>query len=550
MLPPGVSSQNFSRALQAFEKSVGQDGLFTSEEDLAAYNDAYDPFAVEPARQLRAAAAVAPVNVEQVQAVVRTANKYRIPIYPISTGRNLGYGGSSPTASGSVIVDLKRMNRVLEVNEREAYVVVEPGVNFLELYRYMEEHHHPFMVATPEPGWGSPIGNALEHGVSYVVGDNLSAARGLEVVLPSGEILRTGMGALPDGRLWHTFPYGFGPHVAGLFAQSNFGIVTRMGFALVRKPEMQTSFSVTSAKSDDLYALVEIVQSMRETGLLYLSSANSPIRSPMGQPGQPVDSHLSRTKGLSRAKELLRRKDGGSAAEWDQLGREMGVPVSVVTGNVRGPAKVVEATLEYAKERFAVVPGASFAQGEIYRFPLQVDAIPPNERPQFGIPSLWPFSSLVFGDISRGMYFFSPVCRATAEDLFAIKQTISEVVLEHADESLKDLFLGWIYCNTVYPKAFVFTYPFPIGNDAILNQKNRELFQRLIAACAAKGWGEYRAHAAFQSDAMAQYSYNGHALLRFCETLKDAIDPNGILAPGKSGIWPREIRRARPPVRS
>jgi len=539
MQPPNVGQADFSRALREFEDIVGHDGVFSSDDDLRAYNDAYDPFSVEPSQQLRASAAVAPVSVEQVQAVVRTANKYQIPLYTISTGRNLGYGGSSPNYSGCVIIDLKRMNRVVEVNEQGAYVVVEPGVNFMELYRYLEEHHHPFMVATPEPGWGSPVGNALDHGVSYVVGDNFSAATGLEVVLPSGELLRTGMGALPHGRLWHSFPYGFGPHIAGLFSQSNFGIVTKMGFALVRKPEMQTSFTVSSVKSDDLYRLIDIVQSMREQGLLYLTSVASPIRSPMGQPGQPVDLHVK------RAKELLRSSNGGSATEWDQLAHEAGVSVSVVTGSIRGPDRVVRATLEHAKELFAAVPDVSFEQGKVYRFPLDVEAIAPNERPEFGIPSLWGFSNLIFGDIPRGMYFFSPVCRATADDLFALKQTIREVVLEYADEAMQDLLLGWIYCNTVYPKAFVFAYPFPVTSDSRINQKYRDLFKRLVEACGAKGWGEYRAHVAFQGEAMDQYSFSNHSLLRFCETVKDAIDPNGILSPGKSGIWPHKLRSVR-----
>ena len=48
---------------------------------------------------------------EQVQAVVKAANKHKIPLWTISTGKNLAYGGSAPALSGSVILDLKRMNR-------------------------------------------------------------------------------------------------------------------------------------------------------------------------------------------------------------------------------------------------------------------------------------------------------------------------------------------------------------------------------------------------------------------------------------------------------
>ena len=536
MLPPEVSTESFAQALREFEAAVGKDGVFSRGDDLIAYSDAYDPYAVEPPKQLHASAAVAPTSVEQVQAVVRIANKYQIPLYSISTGRNLGYGGAGPTLNGCVVVDLKRMDRVLEINERDAYVVVEPGVNFMDLYRKLEESQSPFMVATPEPGWGSPIGNALDHGVSYIMGDNFSAVRGIEVVLASGEVLRTGMGALPDGKLWHQYPYGFGPDVAGLFGQSNFGIVTKMGFSLVRKPEVQTSFTVTSAKSDDLSHLIDLTQRLREQGLLYLTTVESPIRGAMSPPGQPVPPLVQ------RAKELLRSKDGGSAAEWDKLAQDSGTPAALVTGSIRGPAKIVNATLDYARELFAALPGVTFKQDEMYRFPLDVAAIPPHERAQFGIPGLWSFSNLIFGNLQRGLYFFSPVCRASAEDLFALKQAIRDVVLLHADEATQDAFLSWNRCNTVYPQAFIFTYPFPITENAVANQKSRDLFKRLVEACGAKGFGEYRAHAAFQTEAMAQYSFSDNAMLKFYETIKDAIDPNGILSPGKSGIWPKRLR--------
>jgi hypothetical protein len=102
--------------------------------------------------------------VEQVQAVMRIANQYRIPIYPISTGRNLGYGGSAPNHSGSVVLDLKRMNRVLEVNEGNAFALVEPGVSYFDLYRHIEERGLKVWLDVPDPGWGSPLGNSMDRG--------------------------------------------------------------------------------------------------------------------------------------------------------------------------------------------------------------------------------------------------------------------------------------------------------------------------------------------------------------------------------------------------
>ncbi len=64
-------------------------------------------------------------------------------------------------------------------------------------------------------------------------------------------------------------------------------------------------------------------------------------------------------------------------------------------------------------------------------------------------------------------------------------------------------------------------------------------------SAAEHGWGEYRTAPAYQDDIMDTYSFNNHALRRFDETLKDAIDPNGILSAGRYGIWPKHLREKR-----
>jgi 4-cresol dehydrogenase (hydroxylating) len=65
---------------------------------------------------------------------------------------------------------------------------------------------------------------------------------------------------------------------------------------------------------------------------------------------------------------------------------------------------------------------------------------------------------------------------------------------------------------------------------------------RLVTEAAKQGYGEYRAHPGFMDLAAEQYAWGDHAYRRFCETLKDALDPAGILSPGKQGIWPRSMR--------
>src|SRR6185312_1142371 len=185
--PPGISASDFADALARFAAVVGRDWVFTSDEDLEPYRDAYSILWNEPDERI-ASAAIAPFSAEEVQTVMRIANEKRIPVYPISTGKNLGYGGAAPVLSGSVVLDLKRMNRVLEVDEKNAFALVEPGVSYFDLYRYIQERKLKVWVDVPDPGWGSPLGNALDRGGGYTrpqFRNHFDSHCGMEVVLPS-----------------------------------------------------------------------------------------------------------------------------------------------------------------------------------------------------------------------------------------------------------------------------------------------------------------------------------------------------------------------------
>lgn len=190
-----------------------------------------------------ASALVYPGSTEEVQKVVRWANKYLIPIFPISMGRNrmcslipfqafsftqlylrhtkltnakkVGYGGAAPRVRGSVTVDLgRRMSKILDISAEDYTCLVEPGVSFYALHqalrdRGLEDH---MWVDTPDLGGGSIIGNTVDRGVGYTpYGDHWACHSGLEVVLPTGEVFRTGMGAMEGSNTWQAFPYGYGP---------------------------------------------------------------------------------------------------------------------------------------------------------------------------------------------------------------------------------------------------------------------------------------------------------------------------------------------------
>ena len=89
---------------------------------------------------------------------------------------------------GSVIVSLRNMNRVLEINEERGYAVVEPGVRWFDLYEAIKAGDHRLMLSIADLGWGGVVGNTLDHGATYMpYGVDMGMQCGMEVVLADGD---------------------------------------------------------------------------------------------------------------------------------------------------------------------------------------------------------------------------------------------------------------------------------------------------------------------------------------------------------------------------
>jgi 4-cresol dehydrogenase (hydroxylating) len=526
-LPPNVGRRTFAAALREFTAAVGEEWVFQSAADLALYRDAYSPLRDETDERT-AAAAVAPASVEEVQAILRAANRHRIPLYPISTGRNLAYGGAAPVLSGSVVLDLKRMSRVLEVSEENACALVEPGVSYFDLYRHIQERGLKLMLDVPTPGWGSPIGNALEHGVGLSpLSDHFAAQCGMEVVLADGTLLRTGMGAMANADTWQQFKYGIGPHIDGLFSQSNFGVVTKMGFWLMPEPEAVRGLRVIAARHDDVLPLIATLANLVYAGVI--DSAFS-LRSPV--------LHGMRDAEFSS---LAARPDGGAAADWDRYAAAHELPFWQLDLSFYGPEPLVDLRWAYTLARFrSAIAGVRFANAPTYRFPMSPEErAAVRDKQLLGIPSLEGMTGRRPGEpqVADGHVDFSVVVPFSGTAVLTALKVLGGVFAE----SGVDVGMGAL--TSFHRRALTFISSFPtMREDREANAGMRAAYRRALAVATAHGWGQYRAHAAFMDEALAAYAFNDHALASVHTRLKSALDPNGILAAGRYGLWPRGQR--------
>lgn len=217
----------------------------------------------------RALAIIRPADRDQVQRCVRIANRHRIPLYPISSGKNWGYGSRAPVTD-AVLLDLGRLNRIVAFDEDLAYVTIEPGVTQRQLHAFLRERQSRlWMDATGASPDCSIIGNTMERGFGHTpMGDHCGNACGLEVVLPDGEVVETGFARFHGATTAPLSRYGVGPALDGLFSQSNLGIVTRMSVWLMPAPEHFEAFFFLTHDKNGLAPIIDALRPLRLNGTL------------------------------------------------------------------------------------------------------------------------------------------------------------------------------------------------------------------------------------------------------------------------------------------
>ena len=507
ILPPGVTQRRFDAALAAFARIVGREWVLATDEDRETYLDQYAPGREE---SHAASGAIAPASVEQVQAVLRVANEYRIPLWPMSRGKNFGYGGAAPRMPGTMMLDMGRMNRIIEVNEKAGYCILEPGVGFFDLWDHLRSHKIPLQMGIPGNGWGSVVGNALERGFSGY-GDHSNNICGLEVLTPTGELVRTGMGAMENGKAWALFKHGFGPSWDQMVVQGNFFVVTKMCLWMKPEDEAAISVEVKLDKPADLGWFMDAVTPLRLRGVL-----DGYVR---------LTSYQATATVPTLRKEWYEGRDSIPDDVIEKIKRRFNVGWWNGPVRLSGYADVCEANLKRLLD--------ALARHTKQEFP--VTRLPGNAVPG---PSTYPLQMVNWFGGRGGHIGYSPVMPADGRLILKQFERTRRRFLE----------FGLDYSGTFYNDGRSATNVNLIlydKDDAEQKSRVRKLFLALIADAKAQGYGEYRTHLSYMDDVADSYGFNHNALRRLNERMKDALDPNGILAPGRNGIWPKAYRDQR-----
>lgn len=246
-----------SKVVNELEKIVGREFVSTNQADLYIYS--YDLTFAEPKWP---DIVVLPESLEELKEIIVLANKEKVPVIPYVAGGNVA--GLTIPLKGGILLDLKRMNRIIEVNETDMYAVVEPGVTFGQMKAYLEKFHptlrYTYAFSPPSTG---VMTNALVQGLdnlSFRYGAASHWVSGLEILLPSGELIKIGSCAI--SKTWQAIvPF---PELSGLFLgwQGTTGLVTKMAVNLWPKPEHNMAVNFLPM---DLEGAYEILQSIIRT---------------------------------------------------------------------------------------------------------------------------------------------------------------------------------------------------------------------------------------------------------------------------------------------
>jgi glycolate oxidase len=237
-----------SKLLKRFRRIVGADGMLCDPDELLVYE--CDGYVVE---KKTPDVVLFPTSTEQVVAIVKLCNEFDVPFIPRGAGTSLA-GGTLPVGGG-VMITLTRMRSILEVNLRDRYAVVEPGLVNVHLTQHLKGTGFHYAPDPSSQGACTIGGNVATnsggpHTLKY--GVTVNHVLGMEVVMPDGSLVELG-GPAEDSP---------GYDLTGVFvgSEGTFGICTKVTVRITRNPAAyRTMLGVFETVSDATTAISNII---------------------------------------------------------------------------------------------------------------------------------------------------------------------------------------------------------------------------------------------------------------------------------------------------
>jgi 4-cresol dehydrogenase (hydroxylating) len=481
-----------------------------------------------------------PANRAEVQECLRIANRTETPVYPISSGKNWGYGSSVPASDGCVLLDLGRMNRIVDFSEELGYVTVEPGVTQAQLYAFLQDRGSALWMdstgASPEC---SLIGNTVERGFGHTpYGDHFAHSCGLEVVLPDGDVVETGFARFASAKAAPLSRWGVGPVLDGLFSQSNFGIVTRMTLWLMPAPEYFQAYYFRTESDQGLSALIDALRPLRMNGTIRSAShiANDyKVLSALQQ--YPWKETGGQTPLAGPLMEQFRRELKIGA--WNGSGALYGSRAQVKEARrlLRRALKGKASRLEFLDDRklqLASRFAKLYERVSGWNLTRMLAVLKPVFGLMKGIPTDHPLFSTYWRKRTSppdamnpdrdgcGLLWCSPVAPNDGQNAQRLTGLATELVLRHGFEpaisltTLTDRTLACII-SIAYDRAVP-------GED----ERAMACHHNLLESLASAGYYSYRLSVGSMSTMNRPSGYTD-----LLQTIKETLDPNRILAPGR-----------------
>lgn len=488
-----------------------------------------------------------PRSVDEVIRIVRSARHSKQALYPVSTGRNWGYGGATPPSAGSVLLYLdgmKEIRNAADISPTNPVAVIEPGVTQGQLHDFLQRNCPDLSFnVTGSARQTSIIGNALDGGVGYL-GPRREDLFGLEIVTGAGELLRTGFRRLGDGTpLAFRNPYGLGPHLDGLFFQGSFGIVTSACLRLVHRPARQAALRMVLSNPGRLADFVDVLAQLKSEGVLasvthianrararstLMRGAVQYLVSRGLEPGGAEAQAVQSLDSLVRQEWAAMAAIGGSAAQLRLLLQE-------TRRRLRGIAAVDAIDDGWLKRRFRVVDALGFIVPAARRAAAVLAAVRPLHGLTVGVPSdvavenlLWQCgetdrTAAEFEDSRVGILYVNPALPMEGGFVQRTVASMSDVARQHGHELYVTLNIE-TSTSLVAVANLLFDRCDPVA--AANAARCADAIYRLIRGL---GLEVYRARA----DMMPAVVSGDPGYWQHIRALKQHFDPDGIIAPGR-----------------